>query len=201
MRIMIYGDSNTYGYDAETGGRFGKDTRWPAVAQTILGDDYRIIEEGLNGRSTRNGLSFIGLHTENNLPIDVMCVKLGSNDMDDGPNLTAEVLAGKAAEVLKKARTVIEKSDNGPCRYVLMAPLEMTDEVYDGPFRPFFRENIVEFSKEAATAYEKLAAEEGFLYFDANRYAKCDQPDGVHLDAKNHIALGKAFAAWVKENL
>lgn len=201
MRIMIYGDSNTYGYNAETGGRFDKTIRWPGVAQNILGTDYRIIEEGLNGRSTRNGLSFIGLHTENNLPIDVMCVKLGSNDMDDGPHMTPEILAAKASEVLKKAREVIERSDNGPCRYVLMAPLEMTEEVYGGPFRPFFRDDIVAFSKKAAVAYEKQAVEDGFLFFDANKYAKCGLPDGVHLDAKNHVALGKAFAAWAQENL
>ena len=80
-------------------------------------------------------------------------------------------------------------------------PLEMTEEVYGGPFRPFFRQDIVEFSKKAVAAYERLAAEEGFLFFDANKYAKCGLPDGVHLDAENHVALGKAFAAWVKENL
>lgn len=44
-RIMIYGDSNTYGYNAEDGGRFVKNTRWTGVCQQLLGDRYIIVEE------------------------------------------------------------------------------------------------------------------------------------------------------------
>ena len=58
-RILCYGDSNTWGYDpVETGtegsaaARFPEDVRWTGVLQRQLGPGYRVLEEGLNGRTT-----------------------------------------------------------------------------------------------------------------------------------------------------
>ena len=39
--ILCYGDSNTWGYDASTGGRFPPETRWPKVLQRELGERLR----------------------------------------------------------------------------------------------------------------------------------------------------------------
>ena len=50
--ILCYGDSNTWGYNAETQGRFPPESRWPNVLARELGDGYTIIPEGLNGRTT-----------------------------------------------------------------------------------------------------------------------------------------------------
>ena len=49
-RILCFGDSNTWGYKP-TGGRYDEDTRWPMRMQRVLGDDYIVVEEGLNGRT------------------------------------------------------------------------------------------------------------------------------------------------------
>ena len=51
-RILCFGDSNTWGYIPGTGERYAPDVRWTGVAQKLLGDDYLLIEEGLNGRTT-----------------------------------------------------------------------------------------------------------------------------------------------------
>ena len=50
--ILCFGDSNTWGYSPQTGTRFPPDIRWTGVLQKSLGDNYRVIEEGLNGRTT-----------------------------------------------------------------------------------------------------------------------------------------------------
>lgn len=50
--ILCYGDSNTYGRDPVTKGRFDRHIRWTGVLQTTLGTNYYVIEEGLNGRTT-----------------------------------------------------------------------------------------------------------------------------------------------------
>lgn len=211
-RIWIYGDSNTYGYDARTGGRFGKDSRWPDICQEILGDGYRIIAEGLNGRNTchddpmdpmRNGLAYVKSHIIPHLPLDVICVKLGSNDLDAGLAQTPEMIAENAARVLKKAREIAEKKNSKKrCLYVLMAPLEITDAVFDGPFGAFYEKTVLETSKQVTKAFEKQAERDGFLFFNANVYARCGSLDGVHLDVENHRKLGAAFADWIrmKEN-
>ena len=52
-RILCFGDSNTWGFDPGTRTRFPADVRWTGVLAQTLGSDYVVIEEGLNGRTTR----------------------------------------------------------------------------------------------------------------------------------------------------
>ena len=49
--ILCYGDSNTHGY-IPSGGRYDDDTRYTGILAKLLGSDYRIIEEGLNSRTS-----------------------------------------------------------------------------------------------------------------------------------------------------
>ncbi len=67
--ILCYGDSNTWGYNPRTGERHDYGYRWTTVAGTMHGPGYRLIPEGLNGRTTvledtiepgRNGLRYLG---------------------------------------------------------------------------------------------------------------------------------------------
>lgn len=47
-QILCFGDSNTWGLNAETGTRFPWEERWTGVLQEKLqGRDIRVIEEGL----------------------------------------------------------------------------------------------------------------------------------------------------------
>lgn len=208
-RILIYGDSNTHGFNAETGGRFDENTRWTGVCQKLLGEDYVILEEGLNGRTTciddpaapfRNGLAYIVPCILSKLPLDVICVKLGSNDLDVNMRYTPEMIAENAAKVLKTAKAaVLAEYPDSQCQYVLMAPLEATEAAPYGPFGDSYDERTVEISKTMAAAFEKQAEKDGFLFFDTNLYARCGEPDGVHLDAENHKKMGVAFASWIRE--
>ena len=55
--VLCFGDSNTFGYDPQgvasgTRFRYPVDVRWPGVLHELLGPDWRIVEEGLCGRST-----------------------------------------------------------------------------------------------------------------------------------------------------
>ena len=48
--VLCFGDSNTWGHDAESGVRFGPSTRWPGVLAAAL-ENSVVLEEGLNGRT------------------------------------------------------------------------------------------------------------------------------------------------------
>ena len=52
IRILCYGDSNTWGYMPGTGERYSEDIRWPMIVQKHLGNGYTVIENGINGRTT-----------------------------------------------------------------------------------------------------------------------------------------------------
>ena len=54
--ILCFGDSLTWGWNPFDRGRYPFEKRWTGVLQKELGKDYRIIEEGLNGRTT-NGMT------------------------------------------------------------------------------------------------------------------------------------------------
>lgn len=68
--ILCFGDSNTWGYTPKVGTRYDEETRWPTLAQAMLGNDYKLHEAGLNGRTTqtdqvdkpfRNGSKYLAL--------------------------------------------------------------------------------------------------------------------------------------------
>lgn len=61
--ILIFGDSNTWGYDPSTNGRFQHDDRWTNMLTSSLNNGdvdvnhtmryrYHVVVEGLNGRTT-----------------------------------------------------------------------------------------------------------------------------------------------------
>jgi lysophospholipase L1-like esterase len=52
VRIVAYGDSITYGWIPNANPpstRYGPDDQWPGALQKELGDNYQVIEEGLDG--------------------------------------------------------------------------------------------------------------------------------------------------------
>ena len=50
FQIICFGDSNTWGYNPETGERFDKDTRWTGILQTLLGEQYNVVAVAIYGR-------------------------------------------------------------------------------------------------------------------------------------------------------
>ena len=90
-RIICFGDSNTWGYNPVTGGRYDENTRWPMRMQQILGDEYQIIEEGQNGRTiscedpwewgNKKGMDYVLPMVESHVPFDMLIIMLGSNEL------------------------------------------------------------------------------------------------------------------------
>ena len=52
MNVLFYGDSNTWGFDPETGQRYPYPLRWTSVCARLLGPEYNCIPCGMNGRTT-----------------------------------------------------------------------------------------------------------------------------------------------------
>lgn len=110
--ILCYGDSNTWGFDPATRTRFAPDVRWTGVLADRLGSEFRVIEEGLNGRTTRwddpietdhNGLTYLRPCAESHQPLDLIIVMLGTNDLKQRFNLSASDIAQSAAGVAEAA--------------------------------------------------------------------------------------------------
>lgn len=100
--ILCFGDSNTYGYSPEGTGRYPRQERWTGILAQRLGPAYRILEEGLCGRTTvwedpiegdkcgiRHLPSCIASHT----PLDLVIIMLGTNDFKQRFHVTASDIA------------------------------------------------------------------------------------------------------------
>ena len=90
--ILCYGDSNTYGYNPSNGFRYPENVRWTGRLQSALGEGYKIIEEGCNGRTTifddplegwKNGLGYLRPCLNSHKPVDIVIMMLGSNDLKE----------------------------------------------------------------------------------------------------------------------
>lgn len=204
--VLCYGDSNTWGADPASGPRFGWDDRWPGVLQRELGAGYRVIEEGLPGRNTRwddpierqrNGLTQLGPVLESHVPLDLVIVMLGTNDLKRRYNLTASDIAQSAGDLARTAQLIAKNAADEPARVLLVAPppiAELTD--YDLLFEGALEKSL-KFSHYFALAAKWYKLD----FFDAGSAIKSSPIDGIHFEGEEHHKLGKALAAKVRQIL
>ena len=102
IRILCYGDSNTWGYISGTDHqRYGNNERWTKILTSLLGDKFEIIEEGLNsrtltsndtrpGKECKNGYEYLLPCLDTHDPIDLVVLMLGTNELKSAYNKTAK---------------------------------------------------------------------------------------------------------------
>ena len=200
MRILFYGDSNTYGYQPG-GSRLSAEYRYPQIVAKELGQ-VEIVEAGLNGRNASfsapgepellGGATFRQVMLEAG-DVDIVTIMLGTNDifppLEDG----AETIAANVGEMAKIAREL--KPD---VKVILMAPVPISSEgmlfsvhVYGG--------NQAILEQDLATPLKSVAENLGVEFFDASHAVPyADAGDGVHLSAEANQAIGLALAAKLK---
>jgi lysophospholipase L1-like esterase len=89
--------------------RYPVEVRWTGSFKAFLGNDYSVIEEGLNGRTTvwddpledyRNGKETLIPCLLSNAPLDLVALMLGSNDLKSRFNASAFDIA-RGAGILR----------------------------------------------------------------------------------------------------
>lgn len=204
--ILCYGDSNTWGADPAGGPRFAPDVRWPGVLQRDLGDEYRVIEEGLGGRTTvwddpiephRNGKTYLVPCLESHQPLDLVTIMLGTNDLKRRFGLSASDIAQAAASLATLAqRTARTVAGESPI-VLLIAPPPVTklselDLMFQGAEPK---------SRQFADYYRRAAGWAGVALFDAGSIITSSDLDGIHFDPGEHRKLGQAVASEVRRLL
>lgn len=201
-RILCFGDSNTWGYIPGKGTRYEDHVRWTGVLSNELGDEYQVIEEGLNGRTTvfsdliepeRCGMEHVRPVILSQLPLDYIIVMLGSNDTKSHFHVNAEEIGYGMEELLLKMKFVLEMQ-NSQARIILVSPIHIFSDV-----DPMFDEESISKSKELGRIYKNLAESRKWLFMDAATIVDCAGEDGIHMTEEGHFKLGQAFANFIKE--
>lgn len=216
--VLCYGDSNTWGFAAELQpadkcyiARYPEEVRWTGVLQGLLGERYRVIEEGLNARVSvwddvawpdRNGLAYLRPCLNTHAPIDLVVLMLGTNDLKVRISAYVPDIA-RAAGTLVKA---IQSGQDGPPgrapEVLLVSPILVGEgleqaalDIYEELGRENARKNSLLFTKY----YRAVAKECNCFFLDAAEHAGPGTTDALHLDADNHRKLGEAVARKVDE--
>lgn len=198
MNILCFGDSNTYGYKPDGTGRFDENTRWTQILQKKLGSGYRIIEEGLCGRTTvfqdelregRRGLDLIGVTVEMHNPLDLMILMLGTNDCKTRYGASAAVIARGLDQVIRKAR----KSSSRPFDILVVSPIHLGKGVGEPDFDPEFNDSSEAVSRNLAAEYRKVALQNHADFLNAADFASPSATDREHLNEAGHAALAEAI--------
>lgn len=209
--ILCFGDSNTWGFIPESiteshPRRHPHDVRWTGVLARELGEGFKVIEEGQNGRTTvhddpfalvRNAKAVLPAILESHKPLDLVVLMLGTNDLKNVFGVSpSEIAVG--VKVL--AQTILT-SDAGlsakPPRLLLMCPPTV------GPLShlPDLEAKLTDAqarSQQLPKHYGAVAAALGCAYLNTQEIIAPSPVDGIHLDAAAHEKLGQAVAAKIK---
>ncbi len=213
--VLCFGDSNTYGYDGLNYGiRFPRDIRWPGVMQTVLGEKYLVIEEGLSGRTIfmddnvtgrMSGMSYLEPCLDSHRPLNLVIIMLGTNDLKDRFLLTSGEIGRGMQRMIETAKNPKFGMHNEPAEVLIVAPVEGR-EVAPNPAWPFpssVTSDYIARNQELAKALEWTAKFMGVHFAsicDDERFP-CNDLDGIHLTSEGHLAVAHYLAGQVKQIL
>lgn len=172
MKIVCFGDSNTWGYDPRSA--FG--SRYPVPWVDLLAQkiDCETVNAGENGREIpRFDGQFQAFFRmlEQQGPVDLLILMLGTNDLLQGN--APEAVVGRMSRFLE--RIPLEKS-----RILLLAP----PVLQRGTWVP--DQALTDVSVALNREYKTLAGEFGLLFADSGQWAIPLAFDGVHFTPEGH---------------
>ncbi len=212
MKILCFGDSNTWGYKPG-GGRYNKKERWTTIMGDILDEDYTIIEEGLCGRSIYGSdfqsdttvdekapaNSFLSKYIKDYYPFDMMIIMLGTNDLRPEIELTTKEIAQEISQFAKHVLNY-NYEDGAVPKIIIVSPPYIKPGVSTSPTSHIFGlpEESAQRSRELAKHYKSCADELGVYFLDAAEYVEVSDIDSLHLDGDAHKIFAKEIATFIQ---
>lgn len=209
IRILCYGDSNTWGFVSGTAHqRYGVSERWTSILSELLGNEFEVIEEGLNSRTLtsddvrpgkvgKNGYDYLIPCLDTHDPIDLVVLMLGTNELRKDYHNTATEIGEKLEQYFVK--TILNRKSQ--CResypkLLIVAPPPVNEEVNyckeDNLYKGASKK-----SEELTPIYEGIAKKYN-CYFLSTKELDTGA-DGVHLTKESHKRLAEALNLKIKK--
>lgn len=207
-RILCYGDSNTWGYISGSDHlRYDNTQRWTKILQSKLGDDFEIIEEGLNsrtlfsednrpGKEGKNGFAYLKPCIDSHDKIDLIVLMLGTNEFKFEFNNDASKIVNmikKYVQFIVNYKSQIDKST--PRILISGVPLVSENSEYSKNENKYIGASIK--SQELNEMMKEYTTKENILYID-NTDLKTGI-DGVHLTGESHQILADKLCNVIKK--
>lgn len=205
MRILIYGDSNTWGYDAKTGKRFEK--RYPKYLQKMM-PQHEFIEEGLPGRTLcqddpydedRNGKKYISMVIKSHEPLDMIWINLGTNDAKRmfSTNIYSMVKGLKAVLGIVLNPALYRNYGKIPEVWIIRPARMHPDYELKKTTKANFGKEGYAIMEKIDVAYKNVCADWGVKFIDTKDVIMADKFDGIHITEESH----KKLAIYLKKKL
>ena len=170
MRILCFGDSNTYGYDPRGffGDRYDSEDRWVDLLARQTGHDC--INAGANGREIPRNPYVLRLLAEH-APVDIFLVMFGTNDLLQGAS---------AKEAAARMEAFLNQLFPHCKHFLLVAPPPMKR----GAWVP--TDKLVSESIHLVEEYKLLSEKLNILFVDTRHWNIELTFDGVHFTESGH---------------
>lgn len=179
MRILCFGDSNTYGYDpcSPLESRYPAQQRWVDILAGKLGCEC--INAGQNGREIPvrewELREFDRLLAEN-APVDLLAILLGTNDLLQGNSVEA---------VTRRMENFLTHVHPVPLQILLISPPPMQRGAWVSTLE------LIEVSSSLRNGYKALSERFGVHFADAGMWDISLTYDGVHFTEEGHRAFAE----------
>ena len=190
-KVLCFGDSNTYGYIPQTGQRYSKDERWCGILQTLLGDNWEIIEQGCNNRTAfkdnpmgkiYTGYKILPEYLSNDLFWIILSI--GINDLQTQYKTTIEEFETGLNKLIN-----IVKETCPNTKILLLAPPRINEGILKGFFSTLFDQSAIEKSAKLPHIYKKIALETNCEIINLDEIIKTSSRDGLHLESISHKVI------------
>ena len=184
MKILCYGDSNTYGYDPRGffGDRYPKQSRWVDILAEKTG--WEIQNAGQNGREIPSRpfqYPRAGELLAQSAP-DVFAVMLGTNDLLRGFPVT---------EACSRMEAFLRYIQSKCGQILLIAPPPMKPGAW------VTGEKLIAESGKLAEAYQALSQKLGIAFVNAGQWNVELAFDGVHFTEEGHRAFAEGLYTYL----
>lgn len=185
MKIVCFGDSNTYGYDPRSwfGDRYPETVRWTGLLKQ---QGFDVCNEGENGRQIPSGEWMIEHACGRILrhaPFDLLCVMLGSNDLLMGSRTGAEEVSLRMEAFLN---AVLSRGAEAEILLISPPVMHLGDWVSE--------ERLLTESARMRDHYLALSEKLGIRFADAEEWGVETGFDGVHFTEVGHEAFARGLS-------
>lgn len=204
IRILCYGDSNTWGASPYSEERYPVSVRWTGVLQKNLGNKYWVIEEGLCGRTTdiddpkelwRNGKKYLIPCIESHNPLDIVILYLGPNDLKGRLGRSVEEIAKSTNELVKIVKKHTAGYAGKEAKIILLSH-SLIDISVKGVAEEFPEgENR---SSRLGKHLAKVADKNACDFINLAEYIKSSKEDGLHLEPEAHAKIAQLLFDKIK---
>lgn len=205
MKMLFFGDSNTWGYDAKDASR--QKNRFTQLIKERF-NEHEIIEEGLCGRTIclddpydddRNGAKMISMVLKTHAPIDVVFIMLGTNDAKRQFSTNSISLEKGIRTLLYRAlNPEIYRDGSKVPKFIVVCPPKMNrDGLKNERTQTNFGQIGFEILNNSKPYLEKGCSGLGVDVIDTNVVA--GNIDGIHMDESGHRQVADALISVIQE--